>query len=351
LALIEDRFEDSITLLKEQLESYRVVGNNQGIDRALYNLVLVLNMLGQYEESLVWAEEAAERTSNQKATNDINQMASTLANIVGIQAFLGLTQLAEQNYQPVIDWLLAGGQGFGAIFGWETLGQLRREQQRYSEAFTAFENVRQARANAGSNPFFYLYSAEAAYLSGHEQQAVKLLEEVSPNIPPERQDYTASVFYYIKYLVETQVMHLEQARFMVLQTAAKLKNPKYRHDVIHKVVFNKDIHKHWQQQDLTTITAELSRPDGIGTRQITWTIDSGASDQAHLEQSGKVALRHHRLKRLSLEAAVQDAIPTQEDFAQALGVTLRTIENDLATLRANGMEIRTLGMQKEVVKK
>jgi predicted DNA-binding transcriptional regulator YafY len=53
---------------------------------------------------------------------------------------------------------------------------------------------------------------------------------------------------------------------------------------------------------------------------------------------------------LALEASVQDAVPTQNELAEALGVTLRTIEMDLAALREQGIELKTLGTIRSLVR-
>lgn len=79
-----------------------------------------------------------------------------------------------------------------------------------------------------------------------------------------------------------------------------------------------------------------------------WTLDTGASDQQYLLQSAPAGLRQHRLRGLVLEAAAQGAIPTQSELANALGVTLRTVVSDLAASRERGIELKTLGMKREV---
>ncbi len=62
---------------------------------------------------------------------------------------------------------------------------------------------------------------------------------------------------------------------------------------------------------------------------VTWTV-AAPEDQA---LAGKVTRRHHRLLRLLNEARAQGAAPTQEHLAEAVGVSRRTIERDMALLR------------------
>ncbi|KPJ50882.1 MAG: hypothetical protein AMJ38_01275 [Dehalococcoidia bacterium DG_22] len=81
--------------------------------------------------------------------------------------------------------------------------------------------------------------------------------------------------------------------------------------------------------------------------QVTWTVtapeDEGVSGKACPEHSRRVARRHHKLLRLLREAAEQGAAPTVPDLAAALRVGARTIERDLAALRAAGHDVRTRG--------
>ncbi|MEA3341184.1 MAG: tetratricopeptide repeat protein, partial [Chloroflexota bacterium] len=58
---------------------------------------------------------------------------------------------------------------------------------------------------------------------------------------------------------------------------------------------------------------------------------------------GKVTRRRHRLLRLLRQAAEQSAAPTAPDLAEALDVSARTIERDLAALRDAGHDARTRG--------
>ena len=72
---------------------------------------------------------------------------------------------------------------------------------------------------------------------------------------------------------------------------------------------------------------------------VTWTVESPEDD----EITGKVARRRHRILRLLQQAQAQGANPTVEDLAQALDVSSRTIDSDLAQLRREGHETPTRG--------
>lgn len=72
-----------------------------------------------------------------------------------------------------------------------------------------------------------------------------------------------------------------------------------------------------------------------------WTIDAGADDAETRRLHGKVGLRRARIVRLVTEAHAHGALPTDAELAQALGVSTRTIEADVAALRRGGVVVRT----------
>jgi predicted ATPase/DNA-binding SARP family transcriptional activator len=76
---------------------------------------------------------------------------------------------------------------------------------------------------------------------------------------------------------------------------------------------------------------------------IIWTVDAGDQDGQILARLGKVRLRQARILRLLDEADQQGVLPTQEDLASALGVSIRTIRQDIRVLQGAGHGIRTRG--------
>lgn len=77
--------------------------------------------------------------------------------------------------------------------------------------------------------------------------------------------------------------------------------------------------------------------------EVIWTIDAGLEDRQALQRHGKRALRRVRILRLLSEAVDQDAAATQEDLAQALHVSVRTIKRDCAHLQSQGIYVPTRG--------
>ena len=79
------------------------------------------------------------------------------------------------------------------------------------------------------------------------------------------------------------------------------------------------------------------------TTEVVWTVDAGREDREVLQAHGQHALRRVRLQRLLTEAVEQGAAATQEDVAQALQVSVRTIKRDCAHLQAQGLAVPTRG--------
>jgi DNA-binding SARP family transcriptional activator len=76
--------------------------------------------------------------------------------------------------------------------------------------------------------------------------------------------------------------------------------------------------------------------------EVVWTVEP--PEQREVGQTAnKAAVRQERLRRLCTEAAAQGAEPTVGDLASALGVTARTVDRDIAVLRAAGETLATRG--------
>lgn len=77
--------------------------------------------------------------------------------------------------------------------------------------------------------------------------------------------------------------------------------------------------------------------------QVTWTLDAGAEDRQVRSRYGHKALRQVRIQRLLLEALEQGGVASQEDLAQALQVSLRTIKRDFEELQSQGLYLPSRG--------
>jgi len=79
------------------------------------------------------------------------------------------------------------------------------------------------------------------------------------------------------------------------------------------------------------------------TQEVTWTVNAGQEDHDVGAQLGPVALRRMRIQRLLGEAIEQGAVATQEDLAQTLQVSVRTIKRDCVALQKQNVYLPTRG--------
>jgi len=79
------------------------------------------------------------------------------------------------------------------------------------------------------------------------------------------------------------------------------------------------------------------------TTEVVWTVDAGLEDRHVLQRQGRQTLRRVQIQRLLSEALEQGGVATQEDLAQVLQVSVRTIKRDCAALQAQGVYLPTRG--------
>jgi predicted ArsR family transcriptional regulator len=83
-------------------------------------------------------------------------------------------------------------------------------------------------------------------------------------------------------------------------------------------------------------------------KEVVWTIDGGQEDRQVQQEQGAVGLRRVRIQRLVDEALAQGGVATQEDLAQALHVSVRTIKRDCKAIAAQGIVLTTRGQLKGI---
>ncbi len=139
---------------------------------------------------------------------------------------------------------------------------------------------------------------------------------------------------------ETARQALDRAYTEVQMQCATLPDPAWQRSFVQEVPLHRQIMAAWQALQPRRLVARLPRADAPTGRplrddewvSVTWT-PALPEDEAI---TGKAERRRQRLQRLLQEAAAQGAAPRDEDLAEALGVGLRTLRRDMATLRAEG---------------
>lgn len=133
--------------------------------------------------------------------------------------------------------------------------------------------------------------------------------------------------------------YLRRAYRVLVESAAQA-----QHEVTRQAMFRRDpvtrrlmqaVHQRGIEAPAAshTITRWLASGDGQSAAQVAWTVDSGPPDQALRQAQGEIALCRARLARLIHQARAQGIQPRIGDLAEALGVSTRTIQRDLAQQR------------------
>lgn len=138
---------------------------------------------------------------------------------------------------------------------------------------------------------------------------------------------------------------LQTAYSLLMEYAATISDLERQQAYLHDINPGREVWQDYQRLHSRRITVSLahaSAPLGRPLRPeewtpVTWTVEA-PEDQALLDKGER---RRARLLRLAQEAAAQQAVPTAEDLADALGVSLATLKRDLAVLRAAGQAVKT----------
>ncbi len=116
---------------------------------------------------------------------------------------------------------------------------------------------------------------------------------------------------------------------------------------VQEVPIQRELNEAWQAAKPRHAVVTLSAADAPTGRppraeelvEVTWTVGHALDIQVPAGPKR----RGRQLLRMLDEALVQNARPTVDDLAGAIGVSAATIRRDLATLRAAGHDVRTRG--------
>lgn len=245
-------------------------------------------------------------------------------------------------------WMASKSGGRPLLLALTALGRLRLAQHRPAEARDALARALGVWEQSGGTievaPL--LLHALAAHRTGDDEAARAILQRVESILCGTEVATHNVLLHFVRYELSGQAADLHAARAEIQRQAALFADETLRADFLTNVSLHREIEAHWQAlyPPPATVCTALTRADApLGKALtaadrviVTWTIDAGEADAEILCREGKVALRRHRLCRLIAQARAQGAAPTDADLAAALGVNLRTIERDVAALRAAG---------------
>jgi DNA-binding SARP family transcriptional activator len=326
LAMLQDDFEAALPIFRQQLELCYTMGRKQAITTTLANLSQTLLHLGNPQEALIWAEELAQLMPK---TAKLEEQVWAVHYDTLPHIFVALKQIdsAEQSLAPIIAWLeIPSTTTHNALYAFQALGQIRLAQGRYLPHLEVLE-AKIAHLGDRIESGLLVQAAEFSYLAGQGNKARIYFQKLK---------FTKNVFNQIalarlEYLLEKTPQQLERAYTQMLLYLCRIKSPEHRRNMLLNIREFAEIGRLWQEHHALQ-NLELPAEQEKKLVSIGWTPNAGIIEQQVLETKGKVAVRQQRIFRLMLEAKAQGAKPLQRHFADLLGVTLRTVQADMAEL-------------------
>lgn len=378
-------YQQAAKLHQEAAAAFKRLDNPLKEARALNGFGLAVRAQGDYAQARQIHEQAL-RIGQQLADAELQWV--QLVNLGNIAYELGDSATAVTHYQAAIHLIRQINNAYALALTSLNLGEMllgqgeiNQARQHYTEALTLNQQhgyqrgVALAQHGLGltwledKNPPKAQKSLSTAQALWQElNQPLKLMEteaalaqthllagahekakthcQTAVNLLGDGQTHTVGWrwVHYTAYLVfadtpAKSLHHLCQAATAV-QTQAHSLPPDRQQAFLQKVPLNQKIMtavaQHSQQQPQRLVRADvplgrkLSADDYIN---ITWTVHSPLDEMI----ANPLQRRRAILKRLLNEAAAQAAAPTDDDLAMALAVSRRTIERDMAALKAEGI--------------
>lgn len=333
-------------IFNQVLRLSREVGDKRVEAAALGNLGALAGLVADYVASADYLTQALrlERTTNNRP------------GMAGVSVNLGKTLGHLERLPEALTFVDEGlalnqelGRRRGEGYAWHIRGALLLQMERYAEAEESLLRSRTIRQELGERDNLLYTNADLAFLYatvGRVREAGEIVipllvtlatDEVNAEI---RQDGYFAAYHYFQALGEVAAaqQHLLLAQSAMQEIAAPL-SPQDRERFLAQLPINRQIRTAlaaWQQQ----ITVPLVKADvSLGRKltpadyvRVTWTVYA-LEDEAITD---KTARRQAVVARLLRDAAAQNAAPTDDDLAQALGVSRRTIIRDMKVLAGQG---------------
>ena len=344
------RWQVAHTTLMMAIQLHNQLNNAWPALDATLNFTFLNAQMGDYDAAIAALQQlqGLARRVGLSAEADLWKWSEAL--LADVYVLAGEHDKAAQVLRNMADWMRAASDGRQLLAALQAQGRLLLEQGQPSKALTYLERAKciwQHEQTVQVEPL--LLHALAAYGVGDvalAQASLKLAEQCL-----HKSDVVLArvQLLWVRFVVLADGPALSRARDELHRQAAQFDDNTLRARFLNQVQLHRQIETAWQAQTQATqvvdanvhqIIVRLVRaavPLGkkltdADRTNVVWTLDAGAPDARLLQQKGKVTLRQHRIKRLLTEANAQGAAPTDEDVANALGVTLRTVERDMAAL-------------------
>jgi tetratricopeptide (TPR) repeat protein len=346
-------WEQAYSILRRAIGLYEELFDNWNVAETSVNLILVASSIGQHQEAIQAGERILAMTEQVGLlpTSDVGIWYRAILTQAYIQA--GQLAAAEQLFQSLQMNIPLMSESRAALIALTTLGQLRLAQHRPQEAAVLLSKAVHLWIHIPvcTDMACLLWHALAARQAGDLSVAETSLARAEQALAQSDFVRFKVLLHFTRFEVFGAGEDLQVAHQEIQRQATLFSHEKLRADFLAQVALHREIESRWQALQanptahmvrLARVDAPLGRPLYETERvEISWTVDAGEADVAILRQYGKATLRQHRLRRLLGEAIAQGAAPTDDDLAQALGVSRRTILRDMAALAQAGFTFPT----------
>jgi len=353
LALVHTgRMTAALPVVEEELQTCRDLGMERREAVALEGLALILDYLGRSAGSLRAMEQALELS--QRLSDPVRLAISqyNLACTLLYRDDANACRAAEQTREALAAFRAHGQTGSEAA-ALTILGYALWVDGQHGEALECFRGAHAASAQAGKLshlPELLAYQGLALLGLGQHTEALSVTwqavfalaqGEVSQEVVTEI-CYAHAMALQANGAEDQASNYYARAYENILAVAAQLEDEAarqaffYRNPTMRRLM--RELHARGMAQFPRegTVTRQLPAKRGSHLVQVQWAPDAGPADAALKRARGAIALRRARLSRLLKEARSQGAEPTTAQLAEALGVSERTVQRDLAALRDDG---------------
>ncbi len=362
---LEDRFQTSITQtnllasfnelgawdrlieIAQDVVLYREkLGDYAGAAYARHNRSLAYYALGEY----VTARQIIERVIQDSEAAQIHRVAGLARNVLGLVAEAeGKFEEALHLYRTALTDAEAVKAATEAAYAKHDLGALLTHLGQPAEAISYLESAHAAWVEQGNLLLQVKSNAHlglAVLAAGDQTRARELAaggwDVFQAGVPAgeQPQDWLWALYRLMIALDQTEhTPDVLRAAYAELQRQAKnISDLNFRRSFFENVPLNRDIVRAFDQLTSSprVISISLARKDaplGRSLRQddfvaVQWTVNA-PEDEAIPDKTKR---RQFQLIRLLEQATAQNAAPTDEDLARALGVSRRTILRDMKQL-------------------
>lgn len=349
----EGDFKKAKTYLEEALAIQEAIQARENAGETLRSLGLLFHQLGDYskakecyEKALAIFNEAGIRYYQSETLAFLSLLYHHQGNnLVAVEMSLKGLNIAEEIADRLAQGWLLDSLGHART----GLGELKQAAEAYQQSLEL--RRKQDETHKATEPLAGL--ARVALIQGNISDAKEYVEEILCIEKTKSLDGTSEPFRI--YLTCFQVLEAcRDPRAESILASAYEKLNKIRSNIddealersfMENVAANREINAVFQEMRSrrlgSMVQVKLPRaeiPHGRPLRDdksvtITWTVSAPEDENIR----GKIMQRQHRLMRLLQEARSQGADPTYDNLAEALRVTRRTIERDMAVLRQRGV--------------